>query len=128
MKKIEETEAFLNVYREFDKWLTTLGFEQKPANTQLDFHYSEYDNILKSLYAVEHYVNERLGFSIRFLRGRDVHAFVEVGGFGRHSDVYPLENFKEILKEKVISLRDEKLKELEFFNWLTKEPDTHEKA
>lgn len=119
-KEYEERKLFLQVYTDFNNWLFKLGFEcdRSYKSTALDCHYSWYDEKLESLYSVEHYINERLKISIRFLRGRYEHKFMIVGEFGASSELIPIDEFKELLKQEVIKLRDEKLAELQFFNWL----------
>lgn len=119
-KKYEERKQFLQVYTDFNNWLFKLGFESDKTykSNSLDYHYSWYDDKLESLSSVEHYINERLKMSIRFLRGRNEHKFMIVGELGASSELIPIDEFKELLKQEVIKLRDEKLAELQFFNWL----------
>ena len=119
-KEYEERKRFLQVYTDFNNWLFKLGFESDKTHksTALDYHYSWYDEKLESLCSVEHYINERLKMSIRFLRDRNEHKFMIVGELGASSELIPIDEFKELLKQEVIKLRDEKLAELQFFNWL----------
>ena len=116
----EERRKFLQVYTDFNDWLSKLGFECDNTynSTALDYHYSWYDDKLESLCSVEHYINEKLKMSIRFLRGRNEHKFMIVGELGASSELITIDEFKELLKQEVIKLRDEKLAELQFFNWL----------
>lgn len=119
-KEYEKRKQFLKVYADFNNWLIKLGFENDRSykSTALDFHYSWYDEKLESLYGVEHYINERLKMSIYFLRDRNEHKFMVVGEFGASSELMSIDEFKELLKQEVIKFRDEKLAELQFFNWL----------
>lgn len=119
-KEYEERKQFLQVYTDFNNWLVKLGFENDRSlkSTALDFHYSWYDEKLESLCSVEHYINERLKMSIRFVRGRNEHKFMIVGELGASSELITIDEFKDLLKQEVIKLRDEKLSELQFFNWL----------
>lgn len=120
IKEYEERKHFLQVYTDFNNWLFKLGFKSDITykSTALDCHYSWYDDKIESLYSVEHYINERLEMSIRFLRDRNEHKFMIIGELGASSELIPIDEFKELLKQKVIKLRDEKLAELQFFNWL----------
>jgi len=119
-KEYEERKQFLQVYADFNNWLLNLGFESDKSykSTHLDYHYSWYDEKLESLYSVEHYINERLKMSLRFLRGRNEHKFMVVGELGSYSELLSIDEFKNDIQNEVIRIRDEKLAELQFFNWL----------
>lgn len=119
-KEYEERKQFLQVYTDFNNWLYKLGFESDKSykSTHLDFHYSWYDEKIESLCSVEHYINERLKMSLRFLRGRNEHKFMVVGELGSHSELLSIDEFKKDIQNEVIRIRDEKLAELQFFNWL----------
>jgi len=111
---------FLHVYLEFDEWLSTIGFEPDRSykSTPMDYNYSWYKEKINSLYSVEHYINERLKLSLRFIRDRNEHKFMIVGKLGSSSELLSIDEFKELLKKEVIKSRDEELNKLEFFNWL----------
>lgn len=72
-KEYETREAFLQIYADFNNWLYKLGFETDKSykSTHLDYHYSWYDEKIESLCSVEHYINDTLKISLRFLRGRN---------------------------------------------------------
>lgn len=116
IKEIEERQAFLDKYNEFDKWLRSIGFRAghywKESSTYQDVYYSTYDKYIDPLYSVEHFVNDTILFSVRFIRDRYKHKFMFVGGIGAHSELYSLEETKELILSEVRKLRDEKLKEL----------------
>ena len=114
----EKRKEFLQVYTDFNNWLHKLGFKSLHTSSHLDYLYSWYEDKLKSLSCVEHYGNDRLDFSIRFVRGNDEHKFMIVGELGTSSELLTIDEFKNLLREEVIRLRDEKLTELQFFNWL----------
>ena len=119
-KEYEERKQFLQVYADFNNWLLKLGFESDKSykSTHLDYHYSWFDEKLESLCSVEHYINERLKISLRFLRGRNEHKFMVVGELGSYSELLSIDEFKNDIQNEVIRIRDEKLAELQFFNWL----------
>ena len=120
--KIEhkKRKQFLQAYTDFNNWLLKLGFESDKSynSTHLDCHYSWYDNKIESLCSVEHYINKRLQISLRFLRDRNEHKFMVVGECGSHSELLSLDDFKKEIKDEVIRIRNEKLEELQYFNWL----------
>jgi hypothetical protein len=111
-KEFEEREKFLNVYQDFDAWLSSFGFERKFTNTGLDIHYYFYDDYINSLYGVEHYVIESLNFSMRFLRDRFEHKFMFVGKLGSFSETYNIDEMKQFIYQEVEKLLHEKLTEL----------------
>lgn len=115
-KQFKERLEFIEIYQSFDQWLLNIGFNNENSSTPLDYHYSHYDDKIDSLYSVEHYTNKILGVSLRFLRDRNKHMFMLVGDFGACSDIYSIDKFQEIILDTIITLRDQKLKELEFFN------------
>lgn len=119
-KEYEKRKEFLQVYSDFNIWLQKLGFESDKTfkSTHLDFHYSFYNEKIDDLCSVEHYINKRLKFSIRFLRGRNEHHFMIVGDLGSSSELLRIEDFKELVIDEVVKLRNEKLEEMNFFNWL----------
>ncbi len=123
-KEIKERQKFLDVYSEFDKWLTGIGFRTghywKESATPYDCHYSHYNEIIDSLYSVEHFILDALNLSIRFLRDRNVHKFIIVAGGtiigGFHSEVISLEEMKTVIIKSITELKNKKLKELETIN------------
>ena len=117
-KQFKERLEFIEIYQDFDRWLLNLGFTVEHSSTPQDYHYSSYNNLINSLYSVEHYINKRLGLSLRFLRDRNKHMFMVVGDFGSCSDIYSIDEFQQIILDTITILRDKKLKELEFFNGL----------
>lgn len=106
------------MYADFNNWLLKLWFESDKSykSTHLDYHYSWFDEKLESLCSVEHYINERLKISLRFLRGRNEHKFMVVGELGSYSELLSIDEFKNDIQNEVIRIRDEKLAELQFFN------------
>lgn len=114
--EILERQKFLDVYSEFTKWLYSLGFRQghywKESATPNDCHYSHYDKHINALYSVEHYVHDVLKLSIRFLRDRHEHKFMFVGDMGSYSEIYKIEQTKELILIEVRKLRDEQLSKL----------------
>ena len=112
IKEIEERQKFIDVYTEFNNWLHSLGFKSKHTCTYMDVNYGWYDDCVDSLYGVEHYVHNILKLSIRFLRYRNEHKFLFVGGGYTFSTVYSLEETKKLILKNVRTLRDTKLKEL----------------
>ena len=115
-KEFKERLGFIEIYQDFDYWLLKLGFFNENSSTPLDYQYSHYNDKIDSLYSVEHYINKRLDLSIRFLRDRNKHMFMIVGDYGMCSELYSIDEFKLLIRNTVITLRDQKLKELEFFN------------
>lgn len=111
-----ERQRFLDVYTNFDKWLSSLGFRVghywKESTTSMDCHYSHYDKHINSLYGVEHYIQDAVKLSIRFLRDRYEHKFMFVGKIGSHSKVYSVDETKELILIDVRKLRDEQLQQL----------------
>lgn len=107
---------FQQVYSEFNDFIKTLGFRSghywSESSTVNDYNYSHYKKQIDSLWGVEHYINDELSLSFRFLRDRNEHKFMIVDG-GAYSDVYLIDRFKEIILNSVIEVRDIKLKELE---------------
>lgn len=119
MKKSSETlerEKFLNVYSDFSNWLFSLGFRQghfwKESSASADYNYSHYENHIKSLYGVEHYVHDVLRLSIRFLRDKHEHKIMFVCILGSYSKTYTIEEAKDLILSDVRKLRDEKIEEL----------------
>lgn len=114
--KILERQRFLDVYTNFDNWLSSLGFRTghywTESSTSMDCHYSHYDKHIDSLYSVEHYIHDTVNLSIRFLRDRYEHKFMFVGKIGDHSKVYSVDEIKEIIVTEVKFLRDKQLKQL----------------
>lgn len=119
-QEIKERLAFLQIYTDFNNWLDKHGFKTptRLVSTPLDFHYSEYNKIIDDLYSVEHYVNDTLKISLRFLRDTNKHVFLLVGAMGTHSDLIEIGEFKELIKNEIISVRDEKLAELKKYDWV----------
>ena len=115
-KQFKERLEFIEIYQSFDQWFLNLGFTMENSSTPQDYHYSHYDGEIDSLYSVEHYINKRLDLSIRFLRDKKKHMFMIVGDYGMCSKIYSIDEFKVLILNTIITLRDQKLKELEFFN------------
>lgn len=117
--KVEELEMkermrFIEVYSEFNKWLSCIGFKQKNSSTVADYLYGHYEDKIKSMHAVEYYVCEPLQFGIRFVRDQYEHKFMFVGegAYGSNSKIYSLEEFKKIILKEAKRLKNEKIKEL----------------
>jgi hypothetical protein len=117
--EILERKKFLDIYIEFNTWLSSLGFRQghfwKESTTAMDCHYSHYEKYIDSLYSVEHYVHDGVKLSIRFLRDRYEHKFMFVGELGSYSETHTLEEMKEII---LIECRTLKAYILEKYNAL----------
>jgi len=114
-KDILEREVFLNVYSEFNNWMHSIGFRPgsyKESSTNLDYHYSLYDKYIDSMFSVECYVHDVLDFHIRFLRDRFEHKFMIVGNLGGMSEVYYLNDFKNLLYNELKALKEQKLNAL----------------
>lgn len=118
MKKseISERQKFLDIYTEFNKWLSVLGFRVahhwNESATAADIEYSHYRERIDSLHSVEHYIHDGLDFSIRFLRDRFEHKFMFVGNIGEYSDVFSIDQTKEVILNDFRRLRDEKMAQL----------------
>ena len=115
-QKIDERLKFLEVYAEFDKWLASFGFRPghywTESSTTEDIHYSHYNEHIDALYSVEHYVQDVLKLSIRFLRDRYEHKIMFVAGIGLYSRIYTLEEAKVLILEQVKELRSDLLNAL----------------
>ena len=118
----KERIEFLQVYIDFDKWLFKFGFEPDRSyhSTPLDCEYSWYKEKINSLYSVEHYINERLKISLRFLRDRNEHKFMIVGEMGCSSELLSINEFKELIKNEVVASIKAERNKLDYFNWLEK--------
>lgn len=113
--EVLERKQFLNVYFEFNNWLSSIGFRSAKYNegcSYTQFHYSDYDKFIDSMHSVECYLHDTLDWSIYFLRDRNEHKFMFVGNLGAHSEVYSLEEMKELILIQLRELRDVKLSEL----------------
>ena len=62
----EDRKIFLLDYAQLDNRLHELGFKCVKTNTPDDYHYSHYNEVIDSLYGIEHFINETLNLSIRF--------------------------------------------------------------
>ena len=111
---------FLNVYSEFNKWLLSIGFREGHywnENSISNYHWSHYDELISPMHGVEHYVNDPLEYSIYFMRDRNKHLIMFVGGlFGGHSALYSIEQTKELILNKAKEIKAEKLSELNAVN------------
>jgi len=116
--EIIERQKFIDVYTEFDKWLISIGFKNKRTSNMEDYHYSTYNELITPMYSVEHYSNEFLMMSIRFLRDSYEHKFIIASGnpFGQHSTTMTIDEMKELILTQSIETRDQKIKELESLN------------
>jgi len=112
--EILERQQFLNVYTEFDKWLSSIGFRSGSfeQGSYYDYHWSHYDKHIDSLYSVELYLHDTLKLSIRFMRDRNIHKLMFVGGMGACSETYSISEMKELILIEVRKLRDEQLAKL----------------
>lgn len=112
--ELTERLAFLKVYNEFDNWLNKLGFKigNYTKSYPEDNHYSHYNEKIDDLYSVERYDHPVLGYSIRFMRDRNKHQFMFIGSMGSSSKVMPMNEFKELIKQDVIEIRDAMLNDL----------------
>lgn len=86
----DDRKKFLLDYTQLDNRLHELGFKCVKTNTPADYHYSHYNKIIDDLYGVEHFVNETLNLSIRFLRDRHEHKIMMVGTVMQAGNVYTL--------------------------------------
>lgn len=113
--EVLERKQFLDVYAEFNTWLRSIGFRAgdiHESSTCLDFHWSHYNEDIDSLHSVECYLHDVVNLAIRFLRDRHEHKFMFVGIMGSSSEVYTLEETKELILNDVRRLRDEQLLKL----------------
>ena len=112
--EILERKQFLDVYSEFDKWLSSIGFRNGcfEQGSYYDYHWSHYDKYIDSLYSVELYLHDTLKLSIRFMRDRNVHKMMFVGEMGSCSETYNISEMKELILIEVRKLRDEQLSKL----------------
>lgn len=112
--EILERKQFLDVYSEFDKWLSSIGFRNGcfEQGSYYDYHWSHYDKHIDSLYSVELYLHVTLKLSIRFMRDRNVHKMMFVGEMGSCSETYNISEMKELILIEVRKLRDEQLSKL----------------
>jgi len=114
-KKDLKREIFLEKYSEFNNWLSSIGFKTGSygKSTVEDYHYSHYNNYIDDLYSVEHYHNDVLDISIRFMRDRNEHKFMLVGGiFGSYSETYNIKEFKKLISENLKTIKKEKIDKL----------------
>lgn len=118
MENNKETKRinFIKKYSEFDKWLLSLQFKTQNTSTYADYHYLHYDNHINSMYGIEHYYNEILNLSIRFIRDSKTHKFMIVGGLGNYSDIILLNEFKNQILTEVKTLKLEQLNKLKLLN------------
>jgi len=119
-KEFKEREKFIDVYADFNKWLHNVGFRTSTTRESMNtdnYHYSFYDNYIDSLCSVESYYHDVLKMKIVFVRDRYEHKFMFVGGLSQCSEVMSLEEFKKSILEQIVSVRDEKLKELTELNF-----------
>lgn len=106
---ISERQRFLDVYDNFNEWLRYLQFKQGDGGTELDCNYwHEIDTI----YGVEHYMNNALNISLRFMRERNKHIFYIICGPFIRSYPLTIDEMKIEVMKDVRSIKDEKLKEL----------------
>ena len=114
-REYEERLAFLNTYDEFDQWLRRVGYKCVQSSTTSDFQWSHYDKLVDPLYSVEYYQHPVLKMDMRFLRDKNEHKLVFVGGgmFGEHSEATTLEDAKTSILAAIITTRDKALQELQ---------------
>lgn len=115
-KEISEREKFLLVYSEFTQWIYGIGFRNghywKESATALDVYYASYKQYIEPLYSVEHYVQDVLKISIRFLRDRHTHKIMFVNGIRELSKAYTIEEAKEAILTQSRQVKEAKLAEL----------------
>lgn len=109
----DDRKKFLMDYTQLDNRLHELGFKCVKTNTADDYHYSHYKQIIDDLYGVEHFVNETLNLSIRFLRDRNKHKIMIVGTVMQAGNVYTLKEADLFLTNWV---KDQKNKLIEKLN------------
>lgn len=79
MSKIDndflKRKKFIDVYDELNEWLKSKGFIQTALNTEADYAYSFYDDLVEggALLGVECFTNEILKLRIRFICGATKH-------------------------------------------------------
>ena len=114
MKNIEDLLwlEFIDVYSQFDRWLVSIGFKSKKTSSYGDYHYSEYDKYIDSMYGIEHYYHNILNISIRFIRDKNEHRFMLVSANCLHSKVMTLTDFKDDILLEVKNLKEEQLNKL----------------
>ena len=112
---IKEKVKFMVVYDELNEWVKSKGFIQTALNTEADYAYSFYDDLVEggALLGVECFTNEILKLRIRFISGTTKHEIRLVDTFS-YSDLLTITEFKC----KVIDLLRAKRDELcELFNY-----------
>lgn len=117
--KIQKRQEFLDVYNEFDKWLEKMGFRSghhwRESTSHLDYNY--WSREIDSLHGVEHYLNDILQLSIRFLRERNNHGFYLTAEMAQRSGLIPIEEFKELILTQCLEIKTNKLRELQNLNF-----------
>lgn len=116
-KELKTRMEFIEKYSEFDKWVLSLGFRNPKGRETMDvsnYHYSFYNEYIDDMYSVENYLHDVLKLSITFLRDRNEHKFMVVGGiFGGVSETMSIDEFKNFILGQFRTIRDNKMKELE---------------
>lgn len=121
-KQIEQRENFIEIYNQFNVWLTNLGFRTghywNDASTQYDYHYTHYNDLVDAMYSVECYVHDELNFKIRFLRDRNEHKFIFITGeCGSTTPVLSLDESKQLILSILIEGKMELIRKLEKLNF-----------
>jgi hypothetical protein len=113
--EILERKEFLDTYSEFTKWIWSLGFRSgnyKENTTALDYHYSYYNEYIDALYGIEHYINDILNLSIRFLRDTNEHKIMFIGDISSSTTLHTIEQAKELILIKAKKIKTEQLSKL----------------
>jgi hypothetical protein len=114
LKQIKERQVFLDVYNDFDDWLNGLGFRMghywKESGGALDCNYWK---DIESLRSVEHYVNDTLQLSIRFIRLREEHSFHIICGYMLLSRKLSMTEMKDHIFSICQEIKKKKLDKLE---------------
>ena len=113
---ILERQSFLDVYSEFNNWLTKyVGFKDK-SMAMREGDCMTMNNIIvneiNTLWGVEHYTIEALNLSIYFARERNRHIFYVVEGFFARSAPLTIEEFKADIVKQVTARREKKMEDL----------------
>ena len=112
MSKIDndflKRKKFIDVYDELNEWLKSKGFIQTALNTEADYAYSFYDDLVEggALLGVECFTNEILKLRIRFICGTTKHEIRLVDTFS-YSDLLTITEFKCTVIELLKAKRDE---------------------
>ncbi len=97
---------FLEKYHEFDRWLYSIKFRKNHFwKEQAPHHYSQYDELIESMYSCERYINDILELNIYFIRDKNKHIFLNL----EDMKLYSLEDFKMLILFNSRKIKEEKI-------------------